>query len=134
MRAFEYYLRTGRRLLSENSEAEYKFNHWHDPDDGRFTFAGQGRYSAGDSPAGSGRDRRPAIAKPVQTRRFSVRRALTRAATRSATREIRVISLYTVKRGDTLTKIARLRKGLTAADLAWLNNQSADRPLQIGQT
>lgn len=41
-------------------------------------------------------------------------------------------SIYLVKRGDTLTKIAGLRRGLTAADLAWLNELSSDE-LQSGQ-
>lgn len=38
---FEFWLRTG--LVREPS-MERKFNPWHDPDNGRFTFAGQGRY------------------------------------------------------------------------------------------
>ena len=46
MSPFEIYLRTGRRVASE-PELETKFNPWHDPDDGRFTYAGQGRYSPG---------------------------------------------------------------------------------------
>lgn len=44
MSAFEYYLRTGRRGAKPDL-LETKFNPWHDPDDGRFTFAGQGRRS-----------------------------------------------------------------------------------------
>lgn len=44
MSAFEIFLRTGRRIMSA---VETKFNPWHDPEDGRFTFAGQGRYFAG---------------------------------------------------------------------------------------
>lgn len=39
--AFEIFLRTGRGTV------ESKFNPWHDPEDGRFTFAGQGRYFGG---------------------------------------------------------------------------------------
>jgi len=135
VRAFEYYLRTGRRLLSD-ADAEYKFNPWHDPDNGRFTFAGQGHYSAGGSPASSGRDRqsdtRQAGSNASAQRTATWRAGPSRHAERDP-RNPRNFALYTVKRGDTLTKIARLRKGLTAADLAWLNNQSADRPLQIGQ-
>ena len=40
---FERYLRTGRRV----GPIETKFNPWHDPDDGRFTFAGRGRHFPG---------------------------------------------------------------------------------------
>ena len=38
MSPFEYYLRTGRRIVPA-AELETKFNPWHDPEDGRFTFA-----------------------------------------------------------------------------------------------
>jgi len=43
MSDFSYYLRTGRRR-QPTPATELKFNPWHDPDDGRFTFANQGRY------------------------------------------------------------------------------------------
>lgn len=39
--AFESWLRTGRVPASK---VEYKFNGWHDPDDGKFTEVGAGRY------------------------------------------------------------------------------------------
>lgn len=42
-------------------------------------------------------------------------------------------STYTVVPGDSLARIATRRKGLKAGDLAWLNQQSIDKPLQIGQ-
>jgi GH24 family phage-related lysozyme (muramidase) len=47
MSAFEIYLRTGRRLPDQPELVETKFNPWHDPEDGRFTFAGQGRHFGG---------------------------------------------------------------------------------------
>jgi len=43
---FEYFLRTGRARPFEE-QTEHKFNPWHDPEDGRFTFVGQGRYYGG---------------------------------------------------------------------------------------
>lgn len=47
---FSHFLRTGRIAPPESpADVEVKFNPWHDPDDGRFTFEGQGRYY----PAGS---------------------------------------------------------------------------------
>lgn len=55
-RAFSIWLRTGQRPSA--SDIELKFNPWHDPEDGRFTFAGAGRYygSGGASiPGGQGR-------------------------------------------------------------------------------
>lgn len=44
-RAFSIWLRTGRILRVSNAGGiEFKFNPWHDPENGRFTFAGTGRY------------------------------------------------------------------------------------------
>ncbi len=44
-RAFSLWLRTGRLpSWAKPREAEVKYNPWHDTDDGRFTFAGHGRY------------------------------------------------------------------------------------------
>jgi hypothetical protein len=44
-RAFPIWLRTGRLPASTKNDAiERKFNPWHDPSDGRFTFAGTGHY------------------------------------------------------------------------------------------
>ncbi|CAM5454427.1 putative protein OS=Sphingobium scionense OX=1404341 GN=GGQ90_001459 PE=4 SV=1 [Sphingobium scionense] len=40
--AFSLYLRTGRRIGPD--AIEVKFNPWHDEENGRFTFRGQGRY------------------------------------------------------------------------------------------
>jgi hypothetical protein len=57
--AFSVWLRTGRRVRHpDNREIERKFNPWHDPDDGRFTFAGAGNRSgtggsASAAPSGS---------------------------------------------------------------------------------
>ena len=41
MPLFEIFLRTG---LCASRDAEHKFNPWHDPESGRFTFANGGRY------------------------------------------------------------------------------------------
>jgi uncharacterized membrane protein YgcG len=44
-RAFSIWLRTGRLPpVRSASGVEFKFNPWHDPENGRFTFAGTGRY------------------------------------------------------------------------------------------
>lgn len=61
--AFEMFLRTGRRVPDEPELVQTKFNPWHDPDDGRFTFARQGRYFGGGSArSGEGGTRRVARA------------------------------------------------------------------------
>lgn len=57
--AFDHWLRTGVRLIAGDA-AEHKFNPWHDPDDGRFTFAGQGRYFPGSGGRQSSHAGRPA--------------------------------------------------------------------------
>jgi len=45
--AFEINLRTGLIPAGHSEPVELKFNPWHDPDDGRFTFSGQGSYFRG---------------------------------------------------------------------------------------
>ena len=47
-RAFEFFLRTGRRLI-EPVSVENKFNPYHDPRNGQFTFAPGGPRSDGDT-------------------------------------------------------------------------------------
>jgi len=56
--AFARFIRTGR--IEAPAVTERKFNPWHDPDDGRFTFAGQGVYYArGGGASGGPNQRRP---------------------------------------------------------------------------
>lgn len=58
-RAFAIWLRTGRRVrLDEDGTIEVKFNPWHDPSDGRFTFAGTGSTSKRGSGATGQRKRK----------------------------------------------------------------------------
>jgi len=74
---FEVYIRTGR-----NISAEHKFNPWHDPQDGRFTFAGHGSYHGrgqgpssrrgGNSGAGKGGSSW-VVAEPKQPRQSTAR-------------------------------------------------------------
>ncbi|HEY6814778.1 MAG TPA: DNA/RNA non-specific endonuclease [Croceibacterium sp.] len=55
-RAFSLWLRTGRLPRWARGEtAEVKYNPWHDADDGRFTFAGTGRYFGRGSSNGGAR-------------------------------------------------------------------------------
>ncbi|MCA1662488.1 MAG: hypothetical protein LC648_10220, partial [Novosphingobium sp.] len=58
--AFEFRLRTGR-LAAGNEDR--KFNPWHDPEDGRFTFAQQGRFYG---PGGGSADAQ--MTQPPQSR------------------------------------------------------------------
>ncbi|CAN5331783.1 hypothetical protein BH10PSE13_BH10PSE13_20330 [soil metagenome] len=127
--AFAFYLRTGRRL-----GLEVKFNPWHDPEDGRFTFAGSGSYSSGSEPqqpnAGmarapqDARGRMPpghgATARQSPCRRFDPRHPTNH-------------SVYVAQPGDSLTRIASKRRGLTPSNLAWLNRLQADARLKPGQ-
>jgi hypothetical protein len=59
-RPFARWLRTGRlpRVRSPDG-IELKFNPWHDPKDGRFTFRGSGRYFGGGGASGSWSPTRP---------------------------------------------------------------------------
>ena len=104
-------MRTGRRV----SDIELKFNPWHDPDDGRFTFAGTGRYF----PGGVRNGARTTDAE--------------RAYKRFNPRNPRNHTIYVVKPGDTLSRIAHLRTGLRVSDLAWLNNIRNPNSLRVGQ-
>jgi LysM repeat protein len=133
--AFSVYLRTGRRGISGNLEV--KFNPWHDPADGRFTFAGRGVRSAGGDrgTAGAG-DTQDASSRLAQDRAKYADPTYTDAeasARDNDPKNPRNYSIYTVRRGDTFTRIAGYRKGITAADLAWLNDVPLDQALQIGQ-
>ena len=110
---FGMYLRTGRVRRPVQAPTEFKFNPWHDQDDGRFTFAGQGGYFAGgrgpsDSRTRTNRDGRSG--EQSQSYRYH----------KYEPRDPRNHSTYVVRRGDSLTSIAAKRRGLKVADLAWL--------------
>ena len=88
--AFEFYVRTGRRIAEH---LETKFNPWHDPNDGRFTFAGQGmsfgrdgsgRAASSKNPtrgvsSGGGRSSPPARPVPARTARLADKPSKTNA-------------------------------------------------------
>ena len=114
--AFEIYLRTA--LLSDgcSEPVEVKFNPWHDPKNGRFTFAGQGNSSGG----GTQSNGSSSTARKRNFGQFSPRNP-------------RNYTTDSVRRGETLTSIAATRKGLRASDLAWLNDMHANQPLRVGQ-
>ena len=76
-RAFSVWLRTGRwPTIPTADDVEVKFNPWHDPADGRFTFAGSGRAygrsggngSSSSGRSGSGGSPRPRSAAAPQSR------------------------------------------------------------------
>lgn len=119
-KSFDVYLRTGRLPVSRGA-VEVKFNPWHDPEDGRFTFVGQGRYFGGGSQTG----RRSGFGGGGASGSWG--------KDRFDPRNPQNYTLHIVKPGDTLTGIARLRKGVTARDLAWLNTIPIDGVLRIGQ-
>ena len=129
--AFEIYLRTGRRVI--RGAIERKFNPWHDPDDDKFTFANQGNYF----PDGTGVRKpqrigsRPSLQSVDDA--FAVETDAARNRSRNDPGNPRNHAVYVVRRGDNLTRIAALRKGLTVEDLARLNGISPDRPLTIAQ-
>jgi hypothetical protein len=63
-RAFSTWLRSGRVPLVQPAEAaERKFNPWHDPDDGRFTFRGAGVYYGRGSSRLGDKPKKPSRAK-----------------------------------------------------------------------
>lgn len=121
--AVSIWMRTGRRAL------EFKFNPWHDPEDRRLTFVGQGNYfprlGSIDDPFGArgGYGRGP----------WATETDAERSSREDDPRNPRNHSVHTVQAGESLTSIARRRKGLRVSDLAWLNGIDPKKPLRIGQ-
>lgn len=132
---FSIYLRTGCRALPG---VELKFNPWHDSENGRFTFVGQGRYY----PNGYvGQDRtqrdREAGAKFVRetyggSRQPSERDPYVPDRGDLSPWHPKNWKVYVVRQGDSLTRIARMRKGLTVEYLAGLNRIPRGK-LRLGQ-
>lgn len=130
--AFETYLRTG--LVRRAPPYELKYNPWHDPDDGRFTFRNSGQYFGQGNAGFATRPRRddPRVVK--------VRGAKREAAVQTTDSKIfapehpRNHTVYRVRKGDTLTSIAAQRSGLRASDLSRLNALKQPDKLLIGQS
>jgi len=129
--AFSIWLRTGRRV--EHAPIEVKFNPWHDREDGRFTFVGQGNYF----PQGGRTSKAAAVSDG-----FGGGGASGSWGRQAAPRQTfgehdpqnpRNHSVYIVRPGDTLRRIAAQRKGLRVSDLVWLNGIDPKRPMRIGQ-
>jgi len=128
--AFSVWLRTGRG--AKDAPIEVKFNPWHDREDGRFTFTGQGNYF----PQG-GRAARSASPDHFggggASGSWGSRTPPRQAFYEHDPRNPRNHSTHTVQAGDTLTRIAAQRRGLRVSDLVWLNDLDPKQPLRIGQ-
>lgn len=107
-KAFTHYLRTGQRLPEESfiekTDVELKFNPYHDPRNGQFTFAPGGPRTGQRHMPGHGRSHTPG--KP---------------------------RTYTVRKGDTLSHIAG-QHGVRSDALARANNIKNPDHIQAGQT
>ena len=134
---FAMFLRTGLRFRHQlGADVEVKFNPWHDPEDGRFTFANQGNYfgnGGGRGGGGGGGDASPASGS-YQARVRADEEHIRRRNARLSPKHPSNYSVYKVRSGDTLSRIAAARTGLTASDLAWLNDLKPDARLHIGQS
>ncbi|MEP9359446.1 DNA/RNA non-specific endonuclease [Sphingomonas sp. KR3-1] len=139
--AFAIYLRTGYRAAPG---VELKFNPWHDTGNGRFTFVGQGRYYQNgsyqdrDAERGIQQRDRDAGAKDIHDayggRRVpSARDPYVPDYGDASPWHPANWKVYTVGPGDSLTSIARMRKGLTVKYLADFNRIPIGK-LRIGQT
>lgn len=132
---FSIYLRTGYRAPPG---VELKFNPWHDSENGRFTFVGQGRYY----PNGYvGQDRtqrdREAAAKDIRDayggrRQPSYRDPYVPDRSDLDPWHPKNWRVYVARPGDSLAKIARTRKWLTVEYLARFNRIPKGK-LRIGQ-
>jgi len=147
--AFQFWLRTGR---VPTPPVEYKFNGWHDPDDGRFTYVGAGRYfppgsssaagsvrlamarpprrpefGGGAGASGSWESARPGRQRPGDREGASRTFPLTEAARSSKFRRV-----YVVQTGDTLSALAKGEQ-ITVAQLAAANDISDPDRVDVGQ-
>lgn len=126
-RAFELYLRSGIILspaAMEPGPISLKFNPNHDPRDGRFTFAA----NAGPSRSGAFRGGGGSFGGAGATGRAD------RGPSPFSPEHPKNHTLYMVKRGDSLAKIAAQRNGLSVPDLARLNRVTPQNPLRVGQS
>lgn len=131
---FGLYLRTGRRIAA--TDVEVKYNPWHDEETGRFTFAGQGRHFGAGGADGSfrgsgsfgGAGAQDSWSAPSERRESATPERRGNSPHHPANH-----SVHVVQPGDTLSRIAARRKGLTPRGLAWLNAQTIDQPLKVGQ-
>ncbi|MDG2534699.1 DNA/RNA non-specific endonuclease [Sphingomonas sp. HITSZ_GF] len=137
---FAVYLRTGYRAAPG---VELKFNPWHDTENGRFTFVGQGRYYQNgayqdrDAERGITQRDREAGARDIRAayggrRQPSARDPYVPDYSDASPWHPANWRVYYVKRGDSLTSIARMRKGLTVEYLTGLNRIPTGK-LRIGQ-
>ena len=122
--AFEFWLRTGRHL-----PVEHKFNGWHDPDDGKFTFKGTGRYFG---PGSSGGDRVAMASSPKSNPRRAIGgTALGRAAASPKVEE--AASALAVRQdpvGKPLPSAARANFGLVKRAEPSVYNRGAYRTME----
>ncbi len=128
---FALWLRTGHWLPAQLDDPalEVKFNPYHDPTNGEFTFAPGSGVTAGMS-------RRSSIPKRQLGREdpriVADENRLREKAKAGDPQDSHNYTLYKVRAGDTLTHLAATRVGITPEDLRWLNDLHDDR-LQVGQ-
>jgi LysM repeat protein len=130
MTPFERYIRTGR--VRRPDALELKFNPWHDPDNGRFTFRNSGTSFGGQrasefAPRPNRND--PRIVRLGQARAGVLPVDLDRFLPENP----RNHSIHIVKRGESIGSIARTRKGLRPHELAELNGIKNPNLLRVGQ-
>lgn len=110
--AFNLYLRTGRRPdLPPPVQVEVKFNPWHDEEDGRFTFAGQGRYfprGGGNRAQAGGTGASGQVQRPA--RRIAIARRIAATCAPIIPATIRPISCSRAIRSPALPRGARAER------------------------
>ena len=130
MTPFEHYIRTGRVRRPEG--LELKFNPWHDPDDGRFTFRNSGTFAGG--PHSPDFARKPNRNDPKIVRLGQARAdRLPVDPYKFAPENPRNHSVHVVRRGESIASISRMRKGLRPHELAELNGIKNPNLLRVGQ-
>lgn len=132
MSVFSHWMRTGHLPLVASSDQtiELKFNPYHDPTNGQFTFGPDG------TSGGADMARRPVLPQrqPGQEdpRFRAIDQQVQKKITAADPHNPRNYSVYEVQSGDTLTHIAAKRIGITPDDLKWLNALPSD-VIKVGQ-
>jgi LysM repeat protein len=141
--AFNIWLRTGRAPVDR---VEYKFNGWHDVDDGRFTHVGGGRYFPPGSSASVGSARVATAPAPLRPgfggggasgswgeRDGKAPSSRVQSSGLGNSPGVLAQTFHIVRRGETLLALAK-RERLTVPQLAAANDIADPDQIEVGQT
>jgi hypothetical protein len=126
--AFDIWLRTGRVPATR---IEYKFNGWHDPDDGKFTEVGAGRYfPQGSSASRSGEQ--IAMARPPRSQPSGLGKAAAPLAAEVGVSAVRAQRAGAGKRLKSGARMSARPEALVSPSFRRRQQQNHKRPTRSG--